>query len=262
MNSESKSLPNSIYILLALALSCSGQNTGLRSPTADRPSADNKGDDGTGKDGNPSGGGHENIAKAADVIPITGINLTQVLIYAACVSDAQNSCKSVRLGANIKVNSESPIRFAADTVAALGIKSSSWKFSDLPSGVTCQFDVNGYAYNPLCTASSSLATARIRATLSLTAADGTTAKGDLLDAAPSHDGSFVGNFMKLSASSGFAPSGATYSGASSAFTQIWYDLVSGHYLTNFGPRLPSLVTRLSRGTRSWAAATSATASRA
>ena len=232
MNEKPKSLPNSIYILLALALSCSGQNNGLRSPTADHPSNDPKGDDGNGKDGNPSGGSHENIATAADVIPITGINLTQVLVYAACVRDSQNTCKSVRLGANIKVNSESPIRFAADTVAALGIKSSSWKFSDLPSGVTCQSDVNGYAYNPLCTASSSLATAHIKVTLSLTATDGATAKGDSPDAAPSPDVTIVGNFMKLSASSGLKPSGTTYSGASSAFTEIWQDLVSGHYLTN------------------------------
>ena len=232
MNARLKMLLNTTPILLVLALSCSGQNSGFRSPTADHPSNDTKGDDGTGKDGNPSGSGHENIAKAADVIPITGINFTEVVVYAACVSDAQNSCNSVRLGANIKVNSESPIRFAADTVAALGIKKSSWKFSDLPSGVSCQSDVDGFAYNPLCKASSSLATARIKATLTLTATDGSSAKGDSPNAAPSNDGVIVGNFMKLSASSGFAPSGTTYSGASSAFTQIWQDLVSGQYLTN------------------------------
>ena len=242
MNSEpKKKLPNAIRILLMLALSCSGQNNGLRSTTTDHPSNDNKGDDGTGKDGNPSENRHDNIAKAADVIPITGINLTQVLVYAACVSDAQNSCKSVRLGANIKVNSESPIRFAADTVMALGIKSSSWKFSDLPSGVSCQSTVDGFAYNPLCTASSSLAAARIKATLTLTATDGATAKGDSPNTAPTNDIVIVGNFMKISEVSGGsnygltglkASGGSPYLGASSAFTQIWQDLVSGHYLTN------------------------------
>ena len=227
-----------VLMLVVMAASCSGQNNGLRSPS---PSADNKGDDGTGKDGNPSDSRHDNIAKAADVIPITGTNLTQVLVYVACVSDSQNSCKSVRLGANIKVNSESPIRFAADTVAALGIKKSLWKFSDLPSGVSCQSDVQGLAYNPLCTASSSLTNARIKATLTLTATDGATAKGDSPNTAPTNDIFIVGNFMKISEVSGGsnygltgfkASGGSPYAGASSAFTQIWQDLVSGQYLTN------------------------------
>ena len=230
MSARPKLLPDVTFVLLVLALSCSGQNSALRSPTPDHPSSDTKSDDGTGNDGNPSDNRHDTIAKAADVIPIAGTNLTEVLVYVKCVSGID--CKSVRLGANIKVGSQFPIRFAADTLAVLGIKSSSWKFSDLPLGVSCQSDVDGYAYNPLCSASSSLSTARIKATLTLTATDGSAAKGDSPNTAPSNDGVIVGNFMKLSASSGFVPSGITYSGASSAFTEIWKDLVSGQYLTN------------------------------
>ena len=192
----------SILGLLLLTLSCSGAQSETRTSTTDRqPEGATSKNDGVTSDEN------SNVAKSTDVVPISGMNFTKVLVFASCVKDASNSCKKVRLGANITVGSASAVRFAAATVAALGIKESSWKFQDLPSGVTCQSDADGFVYNPLCTSSTSLNTQRIKATLTLKSSDGTSVKGDSPDAAPSHDNIIYGNFMKLSAASGFSPSG-------------------------------------------------------
>lgn len=218
-------LLNMAPILLVLALSCSGQNNGLRSPHTDHPSDNTKGDDGTAKGGNPSGSGHENIAKASDVIPITGINLT---VYVACVKDATNRCNNARLGADIRIDAASPLPFGAETKAAFKIKNPHWEFSGLQKGVTCE---QTNIYHPLCFSDvSSLSNSRIKATLTFEWTGGA-AMGQSPDAVPLQDGRHVGNFLKISEHKddvsygypelGLMASGVKYDGASAGVTQIW-----------------------------------------
>ena len=219
-------VPKLVWLLILLMVSCNGLSSESRSRGLDNSNGSKSGGDGSTNNSPRSG----DIETSSLPVPIDGSNLTQVLVYAIC--DSQNSCKSLRFGANIKVGSEAPIRFAADTIDAFGIKKSSWKFSGIPSGVICESETAGLRFNPRCSSSGSFANSRIKATLTLVAANGSTVAGDSPDSDPLNDGTIIGNFMKLSASSGLVPSGITYSGASSAFTEIWQDLVSGNYLTN------------------------------
>lgn len=163
-------------------------------------------------------------------IPINGANLVEVLVIAHCFSNETRPCSEAQLSATIKVNAAAPFPFAADTAGPLGIKSSSWEFQDIPDGTSCQSTNGPFAFNPLCSGTG-LSTV-IKATLILVANDGSVFKGNSPRRPPSYMGTVQGNFLLVDASNGFASSGIQYSGATSGFTQIWQDVISGLYATN------------------------------
>lgn len=77
-----------------------------------------------------------------------------------------------------------------------------------------------------------MAETRIKASLNLTTNDGSIFKGDLPDSPPTNNVVY-GNFRLLDASVGLTPSGVTHTGAVIPFLQVWQDLISGLYFTNF-----------------------------
>ena len=94
--------------------------------------------------------------------------------------EATPSCKNVRLSAKVKVNDAEPVRFAADEVAALGIKSSSWDISAV-ADITCHFAGQGFEINSKCSSGNSLISAIIRAILTLGSTDGRIYQGNSLN---------------------------------------------------------------------------------
>lgn len=229
-------------ILLLLAQACSGGNLVLR-PSGSETSSDSSDRSKVAATSNrprDEGVNPDEYNSEGAPIPISGTNLVEVLVSATCVSTQGApvpTCKEVRLSAKVKVNDAKPVRFAADTLIPLGIKSSSW---DIPAvaGVTCLSTEAGFAINPKCTSSVSLEDTVIGGTLTLVGADGSAFKGDAPKSEPKHTGNIFGNFMRLDAANGFTPTGKTAFGSTSAedglqlFTEIWQDLVSGLYLTN------------------------------
>ena len=212
-------------LLLALCMSCSGISSKTRtsSPDSNEPAGSSSNAQ------NQASGSSITPANEDDVIVpevVSGVYLT-----ANCVVDAEMSCTKVRFAAKVKTSSGDLIRLAIDNIRPLGIQGFSW---DIPesSDYICNSKEGGFAFNPLCSSSKSLAATVINATLTLTANDGTISKGAAPSAHPTEDRSFQGNFMLLDAATGLTPSGATYSGATRPFAQVWQDLVSGVYFTN------------------------------
>ena len=221
---------------LFVLLGCQGKISGSRSSSAEdggQPKSDNStmSQNATPRI-NDEGEGMPGYQSAQAPVPITGTNLVEVQVFTRCVTGSTPACLSVRLGANIKVGSATPIRFAVDTKESLGVTRSFWEFRNLPDGVSCVSTEGNSVFNPLCSGGASLSDKPILAVLKLIANDGTVFEGESPKNPPTDDGGIRGNFMLLGATPGLTPSGIKYAGASGAFTQVWQDLVTGLLLTN------------------------------
>lgn len=205
---------NSHYLIvlfalaLALITSCSGNNLSSRNET----------DSESTTDATTNRGSSSQYANEAGVASqeITGLELTDIKVSSHCTT-AQ--CTTVRYTAAVKkAGSTISTDFRADTLTALGIKSFSWIFEQLPANVVCASEgEDSLRFSPSCSRSvnASLANETLSAKLSLVFNDDSSVAGTSVKVAADYTQAVQGNFLKIT-------------------DDVWRDLTeNGLYFTKF-----------------------------
>lgn len=130
---------------------------------------------------------------------ITGMELTDIKISNQCTT-AQ--CTTVRYKASVKKTGTTAYTdFNASTLAALGIKSFSWVFDQLPTNVVCASEGDdSLRFSPSCNrlVNVSLANETLHAKLSLVFSDDSTVAGLASKVEPDYSLAMQGDLLKVS----------------------------------------------------------------
>ena len=171
---------------------------------------------------------------ASKSVPITGVNIAEIRVYARyvnAVAGSPTTVKEFRAGADIKLSSGAYLPLSQQTAKDYHLGNPKWLITGDPS-LNCQ-TTNGATFFPKCSISSSASTDNLSISLQLYLEDPAGGAGKGMQTEPlvgppqPADSTLSGEYLRVDHYPAMAPSGINFGGEYNSFDRVFLHMPSG-----------------------------------